>query len=79
MFARFGFGLRVKAIIISQVFPIENFLKDGQNQVIIRKGRNSGKPTKRHLSLRRFQKCLGLAPTENSSGDVKNRSIVEGK
>ena len=30
------------------------------------------------LSLRRFQKCLGLAPTENSSGDVKHRSIIGG-
>ena len=78
VFARLGFGLRAKAIIISQIFPIENFLKDGQNQVIIRKGRNSVKPTKRHLSLRRFQKCLGLAPTENSSGDMKNRSIIGG-
>ncbi len=39
--------------------------------VKIRKGRKSGKPTKRYLSLRRFQKVLGMTPTETSSGDKK--------
>ncbi len=28
-----------------------------------------GKPTKQYLSLHRFQKALGVAPSMNSSGD----------
>ncbi|WP_242056545.1 MULTISPECIES: hypothetical protein [unclassified Nostoc] len=35
---------------------------DGKPEISIRPGRNSKKPTKRHLSLRRFQKALGVAP-----------------
>lgn len=42
------------------------------------KGRNSGKPTTRYLSLRRFQKALGLAPTNESSGDKNKIKIVGG-
>ena len=33
------------------------------------RGRKSGKPTKRYMSLRRFQKTLGLAPSMEASGD----------
>lgn len=78
-FARFGFGLRLEAIILSQIYPIEAFLDiDGQPEVRIRPGRNSKKPTKRHLSLRRFQKALGLAPSSESSGDMKKAKIIGG-
>ena len=69
-FARFGFGMRLQAILISQIYPLENFMDaDGKPEVIIRRGRKSGKPTKRHLSLRRFQKSLGVAPGKEQSGD----------
>jgi len=55
VFARFGFGRRVEALLLSQIYPFENYLAvDGKPDVKIRKGRKSGKPTKRHLSLRRF-------------------------
>jgi hypothetical protein len=37
----------------------------------------SDKPTKRHLSQRRFCKALGYAPSQESSGDI-NRSRVSG-
>ncbi|MBD2202734.1 transposase [Calothrix sp. FACHB-1219] len=78
-FARFGFGLRLEAIILSQIYPMEAFLDiDGQPEVRIRPGRNSKKPTKRHLSLRRFQKALGLAPSSESSGDMKKSKIIGG-
>lgn len=69
VFAEFGFGERVEALLLSQIYPLENYLVDGKPEVKIRKGKNSGKPTKRYLSLRRFQKALGTAPTREDSGD----------
>lgn len=52
--------------------------EDGKPDVKIRKGRNSKKPTKRHLSLRRFQKALGVAPSLEASGDIKKAKVVGG-
>jgi hypothetical protein len=72
VFAQFGFGERVEALLLSQIYPIENYLVDGRPEVRIRKGKNSGSPTKRHLSRRRFQKALGVAPTREDSGDKKS-------
>jgi len=69
VFTRFGFGLRIAGMILSQIYPFENFLDDdGKEIIIIRKGRNSNKPTRRYLSLRRFKKSLGVAPTRLWSG-----------
>jgi transposase len=79
VFARFGFGQRVEALILSQIFPFENFLNpDGKPDIKIRKGRKSGKPTKRHLSRRRFEKALGVCPTTEASGDKSKKKIVGG-
>ena len=72
VFARFGFGERVSALVLSQIYPLSNYLDDdGRPEVKIRKGKVSGKPTKRHLSRRRLQKALGVAPTREWSGDKK--------
>jgi transposase len=79
VFNRFGFGLRLTAIILSHIYPLKNFLnEEGKPEVKIRKGRFSKKPTKRYLSLRRFQKSLGLAPSSNSSGDISKSKVVGG-
>lgn len=79
VFAYFGFGERIRALLLSQIYPFENYLNvDGLPEVKIRKGRKSGKPTKRHLSLRRFQAALGVAPKEESSGDKQKHTIVGG-
>ena len=79
VFDKFGFGERVRAILLSQIYPLENYLSDeGKPIVIYRRGRNSGKTTKRYLSRRRFEKALGIAPTENSSGDKKDKKIIGG-
>ena len=79
VFEEFGFGQRIEALILSQIYPIENFLGEGNRPIVtIKKGRNSGKPTKRHLSRRRFEKALGVAPTENSSGDKKGKKVIGG-
>jgi len=69
VFAQFGFGERVEALLLSQIYPLKNYLVDGLPEVRIRKGKNSLAPTKRHLSRRRFQKALGVAPTREDSGD----------
>ncbi len=71
VFKEFGFGLRIQSILISQVFPIENYLVDGKPDVKFYPGEKRN--TKRHLSLARFLKGLGCAPREESSGDLENK------
>jgi transposase len=79
VFARFGFGDRIMGIILSQIYPLEAYLNEsGKPLVIYRRGRFTHKVTKRHLSRRRFEKALGIAPTEDSSGDKKGKSIIGG-
>jgi hypothetical protein len=64
VFACFGFNRRVEALLLSQIYPFENYLAaDGKPDVKIRNDRLSDKPTKRHLSLRRFCKSVGYAPS----------------
>lgn len=79
VFARFGFGSRISALLLSQLYPFENFLtSDRKPDIKIRRGRKSGKPTKRYLSRRRFEKALGVSPTLEASGDLKRSKIVGG-
>ena len=73
VFAEFGFGEKVSALLLSTIYPLEDFLADGKPEVRVRKGRNSGKPTTRYLSLRRFQKAIGVAPVREDSGNSKKR------
>lgn len=69
VFAHFGFGLRTKALLLSQLYPIENYL-DGSNKPIVKfEWGNNGKQQKRHRSLRSFKLRLGLGLVEDSSGD----------
>lgn len=49
---------------------------DGEPEIKICKRRNSGKPTKRHLSRRGFQKALGVAPTCEDSGKGVPKRLV---
>lgn len=71
VFAAFGFGEKISALLLSTLYPIEDFLVDGKPEIRIRKGKNSGKPTTRYLSLRRFQKAIGVAPVREESGNSK--------
>ena len=69
-FAEFGFGLRLQSVLLSQIYPLENYFDaSGKPEVIKRRGRKSGKPTKRYLSERRFMRSLGVAPGKEASGD----------
>jgi transposase len=71
--SRYGIGARGQALIISQIYPIENFLDENKKPIVERsKGRFSKKPTLKHLSERRFMKMLGLAPTREQSGSSIN-------
>jgi transposase len=70
VFAEFGFGLRLQSVLLSQIYPLSNYFdKNGNPEVIERRGRKSGKPTKRYLSERRFMRSLGVAPGKDASGD----------
>ncbi|NJK27288.1 MAG: IS110 family transposase [Coleofasciculaceae cyanobacterium SM2_3_26] len=79
VFDRFGFGLRIRSAILAQIYPLQDFLDDdGNPAIVVRKGKVSGKPTKRHLSLRRFRKILGIAPTREQSGTSVKKSKKAG-
>lgn len=72
----FGFGERVQALILGQIYPLENYLLDSRPEVIIRKGKVSGKPTKPHKARARFQKALGVAPVREEP-EAKSRKRVQ--
>ncbi|WP_373547961.1 IS110 family transposase [Chamaesiphon sp.] len=78
---KYGMGEKVQAMLISQIYPIENFLDaDKQPITIVTKGKISGNPTAKHISLRKFCKMLGVAPTREQSGKsstVTNKSGSE--
>lgn len=78
VFNKFAFGSRLSSILIAHIYPLEFFLKDGKPEVRICRGRNSGKPTKHHISLRKFQKTLGMAPATEQSGDKKTLKTHNG-
>jgi hypothetical protein len=70
VFAKFGFGQKLEAILISHIYPLSNFLgEDGEPIVVSTRSKlNSDKKTLKHLSERRFLKVLGCAPTREWSG-----------
>jgi transposase len=76
---RYGFGQRGQAMIISQIFPLSNFLDDKGRPIVERsRGRVSRKPTLKHLSERRVLKMLGLAPSREQSGTSVNNTKKAG-
>lgn len=80
VFKIFGFGQRIEAVLLSQIFPIDNYLVNNKPIVKITRARFSkkNKNSKKHISRRRFEKALGTAPKEKSSGDKKKKKIVGG-
>lgn len=72
VFAQFGFGERVESLILSQIYPIENYLENGELIVkLTRSKQNPKRKTRKLISERRFLKSLGLAPTREYSGDQR--------
>lgn len=77
VFSQYGFGDRVGAMILSHIYPFENFLGEDKREIIeIVKGHN-GKPSKRYRSLNAFKLQLGCGLVEDSSGKSE-RWIVGG-
>jgi transposase len=70
---RYGFGQRGQAMVVSQLFPLANFLDEKGRPIVERsRGRVSKRPTLKHLSERRVLKMLGLAPSREQSGTSVN-------
>jgi hypothetical protein len=71
----YGIGLRAQALIISQIFPLSNFLDENLNPITVMSiGKISKKRTMKHLSLRRFQKTIGVVPNKDKSGDSEKKA-----
>lgn len=69
VFNQFGFGLRTKVLLLSQIYPFENYLGADSSPIIEFERGNNGKRQKRHRSLRSFKLSLGLGLVEDASGD----------
>lgn len=94
VFTKIGLGLRTSGIILSQIYPFEDFLgEDGKpieewhspRQETVKRRIEKGWPKSeakrkvlKHISLRRFEKMIGVAPTERSSGMEKKKKIRGG-
>lgn len=79
VFARFGFGVRIQGIILSQIFPIQNYFgPDNKPEIAKTRGRNSKKVTTKRRSEARFMKSLGVAPVRQWSGDERKKTSQSG-
>jgi hypothetical protein len=76
---RFPMGAIEQAIVVSQIFPFEQFLNENGNPKRETKRNNteSGKPTRQNNGEREFHACLGMAPHQRSSGQ-KQGMILQG-
>lgn len=68
-----------QAIIISQYYPLDNFLGgNGEPIVQLAGSRRSETKTLKPVSLRRFRKALGVAPVRESSGSSPTKTKKAG-
>jgi hypothetical protein len=68
-----------QAILISQYFPLSNFLGEDGNEIKQLAGsRGSDTKTLKPVSLRRFRKALGVAPVRESSGKSPTKTRKAG-
>lgn len=71
VFTKFGFGYQLQGYLLGAIYPIADFLKDGQPEIKIRKNRQTGKESKLKLSERRFMRAVGLGVIREDSGQKK--------
>ncbi|MEG4328472.1 IS110 family transposase [Microcoleus sp. herbarium5] len=71
IFTKFGFGYQLQGYLLGAIYPIEDFLKDGQPEVKLRKNRQTGKESKLKLSERRFMRAVGMGVVREDSGQKK--------
>lgn len=78
--AKFGFGERVLAILLAQVFPVERLFdrETGKPETYRKRNKKTGKVATHRLSERRFKKLLGCASEREWSGDEKSKSRKTG-
>ncbi|MEG4117302.1 transposase [Microcoleus sp. N9_B4] len=71
IFTKFGFGYQLQGYLLGAIYPIEDFLKDGQAEIKLRKNRQTGKQSKLKLSERRFMRAVGMGVVREDSGQKK--------
>jgi len=71
IFTKFGFGYQLQGYLLGAIYPIEDFLKNGQPEIKIRKNRQTGKESKLKLSERRFMRAVGMSVVREDSGQKK--------
>jgi hypothetical protein len=71
IFTKFGFGYQLQGYLLGAIYPIEDFLKDGQPEIKIRKNRQTRKESKLKLSERRFMRAVGMGVIREDSGQKK--------
>lgn len=68
-----------QAIIISQYYPLANFLgEDGREIIQKARSRRTGNISYKQVSLRRFRKTLGVAPVREASGKSPTKTKKAG-
>jgi hypothetical protein len=71
IFTKFGFGYQLQGYLLGAIYPIEDFLKDAQPEIKIRKNRQTGRESKLKLSERRFMRAVGMGVVREDSGQKK--------
>ena len=71
IFTKFGFGYQLQGYLLGAIYPIEDFLKNCQPEIKIRKNRQTGKESKLKLSERRFMRAVGMGVVREDSGQKK--------
>jgi hypothetical protein len=68
-----------QAIIISQYYPLSNFLGEDGNEILQLAGsRRTNTKTLKPVSLRRFRKAIGVAPVREASGKSPTKTKKAG-
>lgn len=68
VFDRFGFGRRVRGILLSYCYPFESFLNQRGNEIKEKVTSRNGKRGVRYRSLAAFKLTLGYGMVEDTSG-----------
>ncbi|KGF73358.1 hypothetical protein DO97_21430 [Neosynechococcus sphagnicola sy1] len=71
VFDRFGFGRRIRGILLSYCYPFESFLNQNGNEIKEKVRSRNGKRGVRYRSLAAFKLSLGYGMVENSSGSAQ--------
>lgn len=72
VFDEFGMGLRVRALLLSHIYPLEDFLSRNYQPICEAALTKVGYTVQRNRSLRAFKLRLGFGLVEDSSGKSTN-------